>query len=152
MLRPVCVLFALALCGAACERPEQRREAESRALAARVLQGVMVYPRSTLVSIAGGGEAAEVVLTTPAPVQEVATWYRQLLLLNGWELRSDALSKEGTISIYADSANRPLWITLTANAGGPGTTYTLIGAESVADSAQAQRSGSSMSSNRIQRR
>ena len=90
----------------------------------------------------------------------MATWYRQMLRLNGWDLQSDAVLKDGSVAIFAQQDNRPLWITLKPNAGGPGTTYTLIGTElprdSVKDSLKmldsAQRSGSSMSSNRIQRR
>ena len=85
-------------------------------------------------------------------MQTVATWYRELLRLNGWELRADAVLNDGSISIYADSGKRPLWITLRANVGAPGTTYTLIGAVPGRDTSTAQRSGSSMSSKRIQRR
>ncbi len=148
MIRPVVLSIALTVL-AACERPAERTEA--RGLAAKVLDGLLTYPPSHVVSVSAGQDVAQVVLTTPAGVQGVATWYRQMLRLNGWELRSDAVANDGTISIYADSGSRPLWITLKANVGGPGTTYTLIGAVTQ-DSSQAQRSGSSMSSKRIQRR
>lgn len=141
---------AMVSAAAACERPGERRAEREQAAAA--FRGMVAYPRSSVVSVSAGGEAAQVVLTTPAPVQSVATWYRQVLRLNGWELRADAVLNDGSISIYADSAKRPLWITLKANTGGPGTTYTLIGAIPAFDSAAVQRSGSSMSSKRIQRR
>ena len=142
------LLLVAALC-VACERPaEQRAE---RDYAAKVLSGLLVFPRSSVVSVSTGQGAAQVTLSAPAPVQEVATWYRQTLRLNGWDLESDAVMKDGSLAIFAQQAGRPLWITLKANVGGPGTTYRLIGAELPKDSARAQRSGSSMSSNRIQR-
>jgi hypothetical protein len=75
-----------------------------------------------------------------------------VLRLNGWDLQSDAVSGDSTVSILAQKGTRPLWIRLRASAGGAATTYTLIGAELPQDTTQAQRSGSSMSSNRIQRR
>jgi hypothetical protein len=108
-----------------------------------------------VVNVASGSDAAQATFATPAPVQVVATWYRQMLRLNGWELQNDAVTNDGSVAIYAQQGNRPLWITLKATPGSTGTTYTLIGElprDSVKDSAAAQRSGSSMSSNRIQRR
>ena len=138
------LLTALALL-AACERPGER--AADRELAAKVLRDALVYPRSTMVSFSAGRDAAEVVLTTEASVAAVATWFRQALRLNGWDLNGDVTAGDGTISMYAIHAKQPLWITLRANSGGPGTTYTLVGADVTADSAAGQRSGSSMSSN-----
>jgi hypothetical protein len=79
-----------------------------------------------------------------------------MLRLNGWDLQNDAVMNDGSVAILAQQGARPLWITLKANSGGPGTIYTLMGAElpkdSVPDSVALQRSGSSTSSNRIQRR
>ena len=133
-----------------CEPPGER--VEDRELAARALEGVLAYPRSAAVSVAAGPEAAEAAFTTPAAVEEVAAWYRETLRLNGWELTSDRRMPGGSIVLYAERGGRPLWITLHRNVGGPGTSYTLVGTHVTADSATAQRSGSSMSSNRIQRR
>ena len=132
---------------AGCERPAER---VNMALASKVLKGVIAYPHSSLVSVSTGPDAVEVVLTTPAPVQEVATWYRQTLRLNGWELQSDGVANDGSISIYADSGNRPLWIKLKRNVGGPGTTYTLFGAQP--DTTQAEGPKSRISSKRAGRR
>lgn len=120
------VVFALALLAVACERGADPEKA--RALAARVLQGSITYPQSSIVNISAGEDAAEVVLTTPAEVSAVAEWYRRALSLNGWELRSDQADRAGTVTMYADKGGRPLWLTLRANTGGPGTTYTMVGA------------------------
>jgi hypothetical protein len=125
----LCALAALSL--TACER---RHEAESRAMAVRVLGGVLVYPGSALVNVASGTDAAQVQLSSPASPDAVATWYRQTLRLNGWALKSDGRLPDGAITIYAEQGKRPLWITLHATVGAPGTTYNLIGAQVVGDS------------------
>ena len=149
MNRPLSLALALVLC-AACERPGERTS--ERELAAKLLSGVLAYPHSTLVGVSAGQDAAQATFTTPAPLPTVAAWYREALTLNGWQVRTDQAMADGSIAISADSGRRPLWITLRANAGAPGTTYTLVGAILRADTTKAQRSGSSMSSNRIQRR
>jgi hypothetical protein len=124
----LCALAALSV--AACER---RHEAESRAMAVRVLQGVLVYPRSLVVSIAAGTDAAEVELSTTASTDAVATWYRQTLRLNGWTLKSDGTLPDGGVTIYAEQGKRPLWITVHPAVGEPGARYNLIGAQVVGD-------------------
>jgi hypothetical protein len=124
----LCALAAVSLAG--CER---RHEAESRAMAVRVLQGVLVYPRSMVVSIASGADAAEVQLSSTASPDAVATWYRQALRLNGWELKGDGKLPDGGVTIYAEQGRRPLWITVHPTVGGTGTTYNLIGAQVVGD-------------------
>ena len=146
---PLSLAILLMVC-AACERPGERTS--ERELAAKVLSGVLAYPQSTLAGVSAGQDAAQATFTTPAPLPRVAAWYREALKLNGWQVRTDQAMADGSIAIYADSGRRPLWITLRANAGAPGTTYTLVGAILGADTTKPQRSGSSMSSNRIQRR
>jgi hypothetical protein len=141
-------LLIAGLC-AGCDRPPPPQRPQ-REFAATVLQGVLAYPHSSVVSVTGGTDAAQATFSAPAPVDSVATWYRRMLRLNGWDLQNDAVMNDGSVSIFAQQGKRPLWITLKGTPGGPGTTYTLIGTELPKDSAQ--RSGSSMSSNRIQRR
>ncbi len=151
MKRPLSLALVIVLvCCAACERPGEGTS--ERELAAKVLTGVLAYPHSTLTGVSAGQDAAQATFTTPAPLPRVAAWYRETLKLNGWQVRTDQAMADGSIAIYADSGRRPLWITLRANVGAPGTTYTLVGAILGADTTKVQRSGSSMSSNRIQRR
>ena len=152
LLLPLAVALAVA-----CERPAERRN--EREFAAKVMTGLLAYPRSSLVDVSAGQDAAQVTLSTATPPADVATWYRRMLRVNGWDLVNDGVMGDGSISIYAEKGKRPLWIRLKASESGSGTTYTLIGAQLPQDStapdsapAGAQRSGSSMSSNRIQRR
>ena len=123
MYRSLILLVCLTL---ACDRP---REPDARQLASRALQGALSYPGSTIVKVAAGTDAAEVTLTTPDSVARVADWFRTALTLNNWQLRNEGKGAAGAVSIYAEKPDgRPLWVTLRPNVGGPGTTYTLIGA------------------------
>lgn len=109
----------------ACERPGD--PAKVRQMAGRALRGTLTYPNSSIVSIAAGDEAAELVMTSPDSVGAVATWFREALPLNGWKITRAGRDANGVVSIYAEQGERPLWLTLRPSVGGMGTTYTLIG-------------------------
>jgi hypothetical protein len=129
-MRPTFILF-LCVAAAACNRPQPP---DTRAMLRKSLHGVLVYPRSTLVDVSSGADAAQVTLTTLDSVAVVASWFRTELNLNGWALQSDVTSGDGSIAIAAQKGSRPLWITLRPNVGGPGSTYTVIGAVVSGDS------------------
>ena len=105
------------------------------------LHGVLVYPRSTLVEAASGSNAAQLTLTTLDSVGIVASWFRSELNLNGWVLETDVTNGDGSIAIQAQKGKRPLWITLRPNVGGPGSTYSVIGAIVSGDSLAVADSG-----------
>lgn len=134
MPRLVAAVALLALL-ASCDRP---KEPDARQLASRALRGTLSYPNSTIVSVSAGTDAAEVTLTTADPIERVAGWFREALPLNAWVLRNERKGADGAVSIYAEKEGRPLWLTLKPNVGGPGTTYTLIGAIIEPDSTVAQ--------------
>jgi len=146
------VLVLLAAAG--CHRPGEA----SRQTVAQSLQGILVYPRSQVVSMSSGDSAGQLVLSSPAAPDTVAKWFRGMLTTNHWALQSDARQPDGSILMYAERGRRPLWISIQETSGAPGTSYTVTGAivgsvDSTAAPAadSAQRSGSSMSSKRIQR-
>jgi len=129
MSRAFMLLAVLAVAG--CER---KAEPDPRPVVSRALRGVLVYPLSTELSIAAGEDAGQATLLTVDSVPAVAKWFRRALAANGWKLQSDRTGQDGSVNLYAETADkRPLWITLRPNVGAPGTTYTLIGAI-VADS------------------
>jgi len=136
-MRPtlICLLLAVAT---ACNRPQPP---DTRAMVRKSLHGVLVYPRSTLIDVASGSDAAQVTLTTLDSVVLVASWFRSELNLNGWALQSDVTNGDGSIAIVAQKGSRPLWITLRPNVGGPGSTYTVIGAVVSGDSMAVAESG-----------
>ena len=124
MSRPLIVLTAVvALTG--CDRPDESLRA--RQMASRALRNVLAYPQSTLVGVSAGENAAEIVLTSPAPVPVIVAWYRQTFALNQWELKSEQ-ERHDTVTLFAERRGEPVWIRLYPNSGAPGTTYTLIGA------------------------
>lgn len=126
MRRSMPLLLALTLVAAGCDR--ERDAQQDRALAARALRGVLAYPQSTLVSLSAGSDAAELAFSSPATVADVAQWYRRALAANGWELKTDQVGQDGSISMYAEQGKRPLWLTMRPNTGAPGSTYAMIGA------------------------
>lgn len=126
MRRSIPFVLVLALLATGCDR--DRDTGQERALAARAMKGALAYPASSIVSLSAGSDAAQVDFSTGASVQDVAAWYRKALELNGWEIHSDATDKNGIVSLYATKGDRPMWITLRPNVGGPGSSYTLIGA------------------------
>lgn len=151
MSRSFIPILAAALAVAGCERPAQ----VSRHTIAQSLKGVLVYPRSALVDMSSGDSAGQLTLSSPDAPDTVAGWFRANLLLNNWTLQSDAKQQDGSIQMYAERAHQPLWINIQRASGAPGSSYTVTGAitgsvDSTADTTQ--RSGSSMSSKRIQRR
>ncbi len=132
MRRSIPLCLALALLAAGCDREQDAEQA--RALAARTLRGVLAYPQSSLVSLSAGNEAAELAFSSPVAAADVAQWYRRALAANGWEVKSDRTFRDGTVSMYAEQGKRPLWLTLRPNVGGPGSTYTMVGAIVAGDS------------------
>ena len=131
-------LLLLLTAVAACNRPQPP---DTRAMLRKSLHGVLVYPRATLVDASSGADAAPVTLTTLDSVAVVASWFRTSLNLNGWALQSDLTNGDGSIAIVAQKGSRPLWITLRPNVGGPGSTYTVIGAAVSGDSMAVADSG-----------
>ena len=158
MQRPLVPVLFLAFGLAACHRPAE----VSRHTIAQSLRGVLVYPRSTLVDMASGDSAGQLTLASPDAPDSVAAWFRLSLSLNNWSLQGDARQADGSIVMYAERRSQPLWITIRQATGTVGTSYTVTGAiTGSADSTSAtavkgpdstQRSGSTMSSKRIQRR
>ncbi|HWZ28333.1 MAG TPA: hypothetical protein VNX15_07220 [Gemmatimonadales bacterium] len=148
---PMFLLAGLALVGC------QRRGQVSPQIVAKSLKGVLVYPRSVLVSMASGDSAGQLTLSSQDAPDSVASWFRNSLALNNWTLQSDARQTDGSILIYAERGTQPLWISIQDVAGARGTSYTVTGAiagsaDSTARGDSTQRSGSSMSSKRIHRR
>ena len=125
-MRHVPIVFLLLVVGSlACDR---RRPPDPRAMVQRAMRGLFIYPGSVTIDMAAGEDAAQVTLTALDSVAVVARWFREALRLNGWSLQSDLTANDHSIAIVATKGARPLWVTLHPNVGGPGTTYTLIGA------------------------
>jgi len=125
MSRATCFIVVFALL-AACERPGDNPD-ETRHRVGQALSGTLAYPRSSMVSVSAGEEAAQLIMSSPDSVTTVATWFLKALPLNHWDVKRNVSDRSGTVTIYAEQNKRPLWLTLRPNVGGPGTTYTMIG-------------------------
>src|SRR5574341_87903 len=104
MSRAYCFVVVLALLSA-CERPGNPEQ--SRQLAGRALSGSLSYPRSTMVSVSAGDEAAQVVMSSPDSIKDVAGWFLQALPLNHWDVKRTVRDRNGTVTIYAERDKRP---------------------------------------------
>src|SRR6267378_3890911 len=84
MTRAGCLVL---VCAAllACERPGSPEQ--TRRLAGQALQGTLAYPRSTIVGISAGEEAAQLVLSSPDSVQVIAKWFVKALGMNNWDIK-----------------------------------------------------------------
>ena len=120
-----CQLFIVLALLAACERPGDSERA--RVATGRALSGTLAYPRSTPVTVAAGEEAAQLTMTSQDSLPVIVAWFRRALQLNGWVIQREATGPAGDVTLYAQKGDRPLWITLRANVGAVGTTYTMIG-------------------------
>ncbi|PYP20355.1 MAG: hypothetical protein DMD54_00910 [Gemmatimonadetes bacterium] len=118
-------LFIVLALLAACERPGDSDR--TRVAAGRALSGTLAYPRSTPVTVAAGEEAAQLTMTSQDSLPVIVAWFRRALPLNGWVILREATGPAGDVTLYAQKGDRPLWITLRANVGAVGTTYTMIG-------------------------
>jgi len=125
MLRHSLLTVLLALAATACDR---RRAPDPRPMVQKTMRDLLVYPYSTQVSMTAGADAAQITLTSVDSAAKIARWFRQALVVNGWTLQSDVTGQDGAVSILATRGDRPVWITLRPNVGGPGTTYSMIGA------------------------
>ena len=124
MHRRSSILLLSLIIAAACDRPS----ANARPVIRQALQGLIAYPGSVQVDVAAGEDAAQVVLSAPAPIDTVTNWFRNALTKDGWELASDVRSADGSVALSAQKGQRPLWITFRPSVGATGTTYTMIGA------------------------
>ncbi len=124
MSRASLLVLAL-LVAVACQRSGDPERA--RVLTGKALAGTLAYPRSSMVSLSAGDEAAQLVMSSPDSVRIVAKWFVDALALNHWDVKRTISDRSGTVTIYAEQGKRPLWLTLRPNVGGPGTSYTMIG-------------------------
>ena len=134
MRRPSLLLIAAVLAVAACDRPE-RRAREDYVAAARALADLVHFPGGTMISTSAGGEAAEARYTALATTDSVAAYYRGMLMSKGYEIERET-DEAGVHNIYSRRAHQPIWVRISANTGGPGVTWSVIGiySDSTADS------------------
>src|SRR6266496_6272500 len=79
---------------AACERPGENPE-QTRHRAGQALSGTLAYPRSSMVSVSAGEEAAQLVMSSPDSVTTVATWFLQALTIEERRVGKECRDRRG---------------------------------------------------------
>jgi hypothetical protein len=114
------VVLCLAL--VACDRtPRTAKLSEA-------LPNLPLPPQPSFVSRAGGPDALQVTVRSPASADSVATYYRQLFKRSNWRLVNDVKDAEGATVLFAQQNGPPLWVRIRNAEDGPGSLVELSGA------------------------
>jgi hypothetical protein len=126
-----CLIILSALLLAACE-PEPRTPKPPRFDEA--FSTLPLPPNPELVSRAGGSDALQLTVRTPADLPQVAKYYRNTLSQGSWRLVSDMENPDGSTALYAEQDGPPLWVRIWKASDQPGTLVQLTGAVVAQDS------------------
>ncbi len=122
---PAKIRVALSLCLllAACrDRPPQTPSV------GEVLPNLPLPPDATFLSRAGGPDALQLTVKSPAPPDQVAAYYRKLFKHGGWKLVNDAKDRDGAVVLLAEQKGPPLWVRIRQSDDGHSTVVELAGA------------------------
>jgi hypothetical protein len=124
-LSAVLAAAAVALLLGGCKpRPVQQKLPET----SDVFSTVVLPPGGTLVSRQGSSDALQLTFTSPMSRDTVANYYRAVFSRDPFVLVSDTKDREGAIALYAEEAQRPMWVRIEAGAAGEGSKVELSGA------------------------
>jgi hypothetical protein len=124
MLRPAIVLLTLSLAAAGCghDKPPQSPKVSE------VLPNIPLPPGASFVSKAGGTDAVQITVHSPARADVVAAYYRELFKREKWRLVNDAKDPEGAVVLFAEQDGPPIWIRIRGADDGRGTLVDIAGA------------------------
>ncbi len=127
--------LVLCLALAACDKPAKTAKLTD------ALPNLPLPPDAKFVERAGGPDALQITVRSPAQADAVAAYYRQVLAKGGWHLVNDAKDADGATVLFAQQKGPPLWVRIRPAEGGQGTVVELSGAvmPRVADSLAAAR-------------
>jgi hypothetical protein len=91
-------------------------------------------PKPSFVSRSGGADAIQITVRTPLRADSVAFYYRSVFKANDWKLINDDKNRDGTVVLFAQRKDRPLWVRVRADNGGTGSLVDLAGALVAGDS------------------
>jgi len=115
---PLLVAFVLA-CGG--DRPP--------VASPELLAGIPAMPGSRPWSSSAGSDAIQAGYQTGVRADSVASWYRRWLIKDGWEMSGDLRTSNGTVTLHAEKAGRPIWLIIQPFPAGVGSTFSVIGAD-----------------------
>ena len=118
-IRYVMLCLALAACGDKAPRTAKLSEA---------LPNLPLPPGASFVDRAGGPDALQVTVRSPARADAVEAYYRRVFKQGGWRLVNDAKDAEGATVLFAQQNGPPLWVRIRNAEDGRGSLIELSGA------------------------
>jgi hypothetical protein len=94
----------------------------------QALPNLPLPPQASFVSRAGGPDALQITVRSPARADSVAMYYRQVFKGGNWRLVNDAKDAEGATVLFAAQHGPPLWVRIRSAEDGQGSVVELSGA------------------------
>ena len=116
------ILLAIPAC-----RSESRSAQPTPPEVAKAFPNLPLPPDPELVSRAGGADALQLTVFSPAAFDQVSGFYRTVLSNQPWRLVSDRSNPDGSVVLYAEQKGPPLWVRIW-KLGDRGTMVELNGA------------------------
>lgn len=113
--------LCLALAGCADKAPTTAKLSDA-------LPNLPLPPDATFVDRAGGPDALQITVRSPARADVVEAYYREVFARSGWRLVNDAKDSEGAIVLFAQQEGPPLWVRIRNAPDGRGSLVELSGA------------------------
>jgi hypothetical protein len=117
-IRNVLCCLALAACS---DKPATAKFSQA-------LPNLPLPPQASFVGRAGGPDALQITVRSPASPDSVAMYYRQIFKRDNWRLVNEAKDAEGATVLFAAQNGPPLWVRIRNAEDGPGTVVELSGA------------------------
>jgi hypothetical protein len=115
------LVLCAALAACADKTPKMARVSEA-------LPNIPFPPQASFVGRAGGPDALQITLRSPAGADAVGNYYRGVFKTGNWKLMNDAKDAEGAIVLFAQQNGPPLWVRIYPAAEGGGSMIELSGA------------------------
>jgi hypothetical protein len=129
-----CLLGVACLLLAAC-RAESRNSEPTPPDFAKAFSNLPLPPEPELVSRTGSADALQLTVHSPAGIDQVTEFYRNVFSNAPWRLVSDVKNPDGSRALYAEHNGPPLWVRIW-KLGDRGTMVELTGAVIEKDSAK----------------
>ena len=104
----------------------------------KVFSNLPLPPEPELVARSNGSDALQLTIHSPADMDQVTAFYRQVLSGEHWRVISDRTNPDGSTVLYAEQNGPPLWVRIW-KLGDRGTMVELTGA--VVDTLKSKRAG-----------
>jgi hypothetical protein len=114
-------LFCLALVACGDKTPKTVKFSDA-------LPNLPLPPGASFVDRAGGADALQITMRSPASAETVTKYYREALKKGGWRLVNDSKDSDGATVLFAQRDGPPLWVRIRGAEGGSGTLVELSGA------------------------